>query len=168
MKPFEKLLNDMRSGICQVMFKMLGFDANYTAEQLFQIENLFQMKFHGKEVFDSTFVPFGFYYGETMIRAIPGAYWSNLNQPSLFEITVTVPTKEFDLYCIKPFQQFHNFYIDSTERPSSQLWMTEMFHKHTYAELTKMGEPLTDGWYKFPQGHMIQIKEELPKPTAEA
>lgn len=163
----EKIIPDMQNGMCSMLLKVFaGITPNYTAKQLDELEDLFEARFAGKEILDTTIIPFGFYYGETLVRTIPGAHWSNLKQQNPYDITVTIPIRQdFGPMFVNPFRRFYGFHEEPENKPSTQLWLCQMLHQYEYAELIEKGEPMTDGWYKFPGGHVIRLVQgEVPAP----
>lgn len=140
------------------MFSVLGIKPEYTLEQLFEIEELFFQFYHGKkETLATTIVPFGFYLGQTMIKNIAGAAWHNLEAKNLFDLQIKTIAKDGGAYYSKPFMRFVNYIHNEEDKPSTLLWTFKSLSENTYKELMEKGEPMTDGWYKFPEGHMIRI-----------
>jgi len=163
--PFaRRFVQDMKAGTGNLLFTAFGFPPKYTFEQLCEIEEAFKERFGNRGVMPTTAITFGFYLGETMVREIPGAEWSNLDQDDIWDIRVSVPTKASDKMECMPVRRFNKYSKNTEDRPSTMFWMFAMLSKYTHEELLGMGTPMEDGWYIFPGGHMMRLS--VPKDKA--
>ena len=153
---FEKIIANLNGGMAAKMFGMIGFKPNYTLEQLQEIEQEFQAMYGGREILPTTVVPFGFYLGETLVRNIPNAKW-DFTADFLCDVSIKIQGKDGGELIAKPFTRFEKFLKDDSDKPSTMFWLFSQLSQKTTKELMAEGTPLTDGWYKFPDGHMFRF-----------
>ena len=114
---FEKLLEDMRTTDAKEMLEIIGVPAIYTLKNLAVFEERI------KELINSGDIPYpvhqtltGFFLGETIVRNIRGAYWSDLDSTDLNRISIALLVDGEDkLVKVFPFNIVNKLYFSPME-----------------------------------------------------
>lgn len=102
---FDKDLQVM----CASMIALTGFDLTYTPESLSKLEAVIHHMFpdEAQPRLSTTFIPFGWYLGEVIVRNISGAKWQE--EDSFFNTSITIPGP---VARVQPFIYVEKFFSD--------------------------------------------------------
>ncbi|MNB73728.1 hypothetical protein D3C75_203450 [compost metagenome] len=134
--PFEQLFDNFSSHLLKELFKdgFMNMVPDYSPNSLLVVEEKLLKHFNskGKELSQEVFagiIPIGYYYGETLVRNIPGAYWKIDNNELIRDQIVAIPTDKVPGYnraYVKPFTAVGRYCIDQ-EKGLFELY-NEMVH----------------------------------------
>ncbi len=100
--------------------------------------------------------------GETIVRAIPGAKWTNPEETHLWEGCISIPTPEPGAQMLfYPMIRAKKFYKDSEDSMVCLYKMCILLSKHTHAEMMQIGKHQGDGWYEFENGFLMRISRRV-------
>lgn len=156
-KDFIENMNTVALMIFKAFDSSLNVD--YSLDELYLIEKEFGKRWHNTDVKAfTTYLPFGYILGETIVRNIPGSKWNYDEEiNNVFDVSISVPVKtdgdEEQTYMkIYPIVRVRKFHKDREDRLTTMYWIVDMLSKYTNDELLRMGEYVEDGWYKFDDG----------------
>jgi hypothetical protein len=123
-----------------------SFQWNYTPLSLKVMENaLDELYPEGHDPMPTTYIPFGIYLGETIVKNIPGAHWAPVPESrNLAEIAVTIPVpKHIDaLWTAYPIIRVQEFWHDRTDTIFGYFHMIKDMAKGKFdpSDESKMGQ----------------------------
>jgi hypothetical protein len=160
-------VQDMREGLApQLLAPFCGITCDYSHAELLKAERHFDESFRGRPPKAiTTYLPFAFLLGESIVRNVPGAEWENLESGNPWDMCVSVPVKDGGHMKCWPMERVRKFHEDPEDRMTTLLWMTGMLAKHTTQELLRMGTHKGDGWVSFPDenGGEQMMRVSTPK-----
>lgn len=152
------------------MMKLFGLGRlNYSTKQLEIIEDMIDKQYPlGHKPMATTLIPFAYYLGECIIRAVPGASWYfPPDSDSLSSVSVSLKSGSSS-HLVYPFTRVVKFWRDRTDRMSTMVRMTQFMAEVSLDRkylATRIGK---DGWIQSYYGdcyRMMIADKETMKPT---
>jgi hypothetical protein len=138
-----------------MLLKLFGFTGNYEADSLDSLEEMIKTLYpvDGPAKFDTTYLPLGFYLGETIIRNIPGAKWELEAVDHIGEIGISIPQAEKSDGVLKvfPFNRVRNFFLDHTDG------LTVLFRMVLAMSLNLLSTTADGEWVELPNGDKYRM-----------
>lgn len=156
----KQLLKDLRNKLVPMMMPSIGVEVTYTPESLDKVEAAINRMFKpGKPMFDTSYIPFGFYLGETIVQHIPGSKWDTGEAEYIADIKVVCKGPNDTRAEVYPFRRIMKFWEDRTDG------LTVMFRT---LQLMSAGGLAPDNmkqgkWVNFPNGDKIRIRDKVDK-----
>lgn len=155
MKPNElnELLTTLRNEVIPTLFPVIGLPTTFTPEGVQKMEDVInEMYPEGHEPLTTTFIPFGFYLGQTIVETIPGAEWSvEDNAQYINDISIVLKDEEGKMSAqVRPFTRIEKFWGDRTDGLSVFYYMIASME-----QIKEASENLPEGqWIDLGQGRL--------------
>lgn len=101
--------------MCAAMVHLTGFQLTYTPESLSDMELLIDEMFPDPNAsrMNTTFLPFGWYLGEVIVRNVPGTKWED-NKEDFWQTAIVSETPHGTAKML-PFVRVEKFFFDRTD-----------------------------------------------------
>lgn len=154
---WQDFLDKMRSTMCDTMMIAFGVTPTYQPESLNEVEQkINEMYPEGHKAMPTTYLPFGFYLGETIVRNIPGAKWDISEAGEFFDnIAITIDQSDEAKAKLFPFRRVMKFWDDRTDGLSVFYRMINLMALGGInPEAVQKGQ-----WLHFPNGDAFRMTE---------
>jgi hypothetical protein len=160
----EDLLNHLVKDT-PMLLGLFGFTGKYEPDSLEALEEMITTLYpkEGPAKFDTTYMPLGFYLGETMVRNIPGAKWVIEDLDYIGQLAVSVPNSGdqeiLDISAdavmkVYPFNRVRNFFHDHTDG------LAVLFRMTLAISLGLLPKSADGEWVHLPNGDSFRVSKK--------
>jgi hypothetical protein len=151
------------------LLQAIHLPTDYSVESLEVMENIINAisPTEGEPTHLQGILPFGYYFGETVIRAHKGAKWSYEEAEQIWDVEILVPNAEGKgAIHIKPFLRILKYWRDRTDG-IAVMFRTVSMVAGDYVEIAMENSPEGE-WKRFKNGDAVRIlrKEQVEEELA--